>query len=134
MHKRLKSLENVELFEDEVVGPELIGTIEYEHGGRHEFYGAVIPTTYRVFLRIAISDDEIRSRDVMYSDITGISRENLLMVGNILHIWTGNEKTFSLKSLSDGRLGRFLDFLIQYRSRALHIEKGTQTSRTQNAV
>lgn len=134
MHKRLKSLEGIELFEDEVVGPELVGTIEYEYDGRHEFKGAIIPTTYRLFLRIALSDDEIKSEDVMYSDITGISRENLLMVGNILHIWTGDEKTFSLKSLSDGRLKKFLDFLIQYRARALNIHKETQMHHGQNAV
>ncbi|WP_411842398.1 hypothetical protein [Salinicoccus sp. HZC-1] len=122
MHKKLKNMEGVELFENEVVGPELIGTIEYVQGDRYEFYGAIIPTTHRLFIKIQVDGDEIHTRDVLYKDITGISHEKLLMVGTMLHIWIGEKIEISMKSVSDGRIDRFLEFLYKYRSRELNLE------------
>lgn len=128
MHKRLKNMEGVELFEDEVIGPELVGTVEYEQDGRYEFHGAIIPTTHRLFIRIYINENEIESDDVLYRDITGISKEKLLMVGTMIHIWIGEDIGVSLKSVSNGRIERFLKFLYKYRTRELHLETGQHSN------
>lgn len=122
MHKKLKDMGNVTLFEDEVVGPELIGTIEYEDGDSHEFYGAIIPTTHRLFIKIIDHNNEIKTKDVMYKEITGVSREDLLLLGRMIHIWIGDNIGVSVKSVSEGRIDRFLEFLYKYRSRELHLE------------
>ncbi|TVT27703.1 hypothetical protein FO441_08325 [Salinicoccus cyprini] len=132
MHRKLKSLDNVELRDDEVVGPEIVGTIEYEKDGFHSFYGAIITTTQRVFVNIR-REDGIESHPVEYSDISGISTENLLMVGNIIHIWIGNEIKISMKSVSDGKLDRFLSFLYKYRSRQLRLDSDASLNRTKKA-
>lgn len=128
MHKRLKNMEGTVLFENEVVGPELVGTIEYEQDGRHEFYGAIIPTTHRLFIRIHTDDNEIESHDVLYKEITGISKEKLLMVGTVIHVWIGENIGLSLKSVSDGSIERFLEFLYKYRTRELHLEPEQQSN------
>lgn len=121
MHSKLKSLGDVELRDSEVIGPELIGTIEYEKNGCHAFYGAIIPTTERIFVNIR-HGDRIDRHPVEYSEISGISTENLLMVGNIIHIWIGREIKISMKSVSDGKLDKFLSFLYKYRSRQLRLD------------
>ncbi len=122
MHKQLKDMNNVELFEDEVAGPALVGTLEYEQDDRHEFYGAIIPTTHRLLLRIHINEQEIETRGVLYEDITGISEEKLLMLGRVLHFWIGEHIGVTLKSVSDGDIDRTLEFLYKYRTRELHLE------------
>lgn len=122
MYKRLKDMGNIELFENEVVGPALVGTVEYEQDGRHEFYGAIIPTTHRLFIRIYINEREIESRGVLYQDITGVSEEKLLMLGTVVHFWIGEHIGISLKSVSDGDIDRTLEFLYKYRTRELHLE------------
>ena len=122
MHKHLKDMGNIELFEEEVAGPALVGTVEYEQDGRHEFYGAVIPTTHRLFIRISINENEIESSGVLYQDITGVSEEKLLMLGTVIHFWIGERIGVSLKSVSDGDIDRTLEFLYKYRTRELHLE------------
>lgn len=128
MYKKLKDMENAELFENEVVGPELIGTIEYEQGGRYEFEGAIIPTTHRLFIRNIDQNNEIKTESVMLKDITGISRENLLMVGRVIHIWIGENIGVSLKCVSEGKIDKFLEFLYKYRTRELHLEPEQQSN------
>ncbi|MFC3418635.1 PH domain-containing protein [Salinicoccus hispanicus] len=132
MHNKLKSLERIRLRDDEVIGPELVGTIEYEKNGFHSFYGAIIPTTERVFVNIR-HEDGIDSHPVEYSEISGISTENLLMVGNIVHIWIGKEIKISMKSVSDGKLDKFLNFLYKYRSRQLRLDSDASMGSTQKA-
>ncbi|GAB3059421.1 PH domain-containing protein [Salinicoccus sesuvii] len=132
MHSKLKSLGDVELRGNEVIGPELVGTIEYEKNGCHSFYGAIIPTTERIFVNIR-SEDGIDRHPVEYKDITGISTENLLMVGNIIHIWIGREIKISMKSVSDGKLDKFLSFLYKYRSRQLRLDSDATMKSTQKA-
>jgi|GEM_PF-1957396 len=122
MYKRLKDMGSIELFENEVVGPTLVGTVEYEQDGRHEFYGAIIPTTHRLFIRTYINEREIKSRGVLYEDVTGVSEEKLLMLGTVIHFWVGDYIGVSLKSVSDGDIDRTLEFLYKYRSRELHLE------------
>lgn len=131
MHRKLKSLEDVELYKDEVIGPELVGTIEYEKDGEHSFYGAIIPTTHRLFVNIR-EVDTVKHHPVEYKEITGITTENLLMVGNIIHIWIGNEIVISMKSVSDGKLDKFLNYLYKHRARRLRLDSDASISHTQH--
>src|SRR5699024_12350890 len=63
MHKHLKDMGDIELFEEEVAGPALVGTVEYEHEGRHEFYGADIRTSHRMMRRICRNEHENNTRE-----------------------------------------------------------------------
>ncbi|MHC0551968.1 PH domain-containing protein [Salinicoccus sp. CNSTN-B1] len=133
MHNRLKDLDDMALYEDEVVGPELIGTVEYEKDGHHSFHGGIIPTTHRLFIKLR-QGEEIETHAVEYKDITGITTENLLLVGNIIHIWIGSEIVISMKSVSDGKLDKFLDFIYRYRAKRLKLDEEISVNQEENAV
>src|SRR5699024_10832414 len=111
MHKHFKEMGNIELHEEKESGPSLVVTFEYEQDVRHEFYGVVISTTHRLFIRISINENEIESRGVLYQDITGVSEEKLLMLGTVIHFWIGERIGVSLKIVSDGDIDRTLEFL-----------------------
>lgn len=55
--------------------------------------------------------------DFDYDRITRITVEDLLMVGHIVHLWHDDQLIVSIKSISEGKLDKFLEFVYKYKGR-----------------
>ncbi|MCD2137450.1 PH domain-containing protein [Salinicoccus halitifaciens] len=121
-NKSLYDLSDIELAENEAIGPELIGTIEFENDGRYIFQGALILTTERLFVNIEKPDGEIEHHQLKYTDISLVTVENRALSGKIVHFWIGKKIEVSMNVTHDKNLQKFLAFYRKHRARALKYE------------
>src|SRR5699024_1854375 len=109
----------------EVVGPALVGSIEYFKGEKSIYHGSLVATTKRLFLNL-----EYRSviciEDFDYDRITCITLEELLMVGNNVYLWHDDQLIVNIKNISEGKLDKFLEFVYKYKGR-YNVEKEALT-------
>lgn len=121
-NKNLYDLSNIELAAHEAIGPELVGTIEFENDGKYIFQGALVLTTERVFVNIENVDGEIEHHQLKYTDISLVTVENRALSGKIIHFWLGKKIEVSMNVTHDKNLQKFLEFYRKYRARALQYE------------
>lgn len=118
-NKHLYELKNHILSENEAIGPELIGTIEFESDGRYIFQGSLVPTTERLFVNVENTDGELQSHQLDYTDISLVTVENRPLSGRIVHFWIGKKVEVSMNVTHEKNLKKFLEFYRKYRARAL---------------
>jgi hypothetical protein len=122
MHNKLVDLSDVALFEHEVIGPELVGTIEFDVSGQHMFEGALVVTTKRLFVNVIDKYGDILKKDIRLKDISDVRRDEQFLLGKGCHIWIDNEVIVSMYGLQEAKLDKFINFIRKYRARALHID------------
>lgn len=125
MYNKLKNIEGVPLQAKEVVGPALVGSIEYFEGEKSIYHGSLVATTKRLFLNLE-DRGVICIEDFDYDRITRITVEDLLMVGHIVHLWHDDQLIVSIKNISEGKLDKFLEFVYKYKGR-YNVEKEALT-------
>ncbi|MFD2831465.1 PH domain-containing protein [Corticicoccus populi] len=122
MRNKITDLSDVALFENEVTGTELAGTIEFEINEQHIFEGALVPTTRRLFVNVYDRYGNVLKQSIRLEDITDIRQSRQILLGNILHIWVGNEVLITMHGIPQIKLEKFVRFLRKYRAKAMHIE------------
>lgn len=115
MYNKLKHIEGVNLLPREVVGPALVGSVEYFKGEKSTYHGSLVATTHRLFMNLE-DYDMVCVEEISFKDITRVTVEDLLMVGHILHLWQNDKLLVSIKSISEGKLDKFLEFYYKYRA------------------
>ena len=115
MYNKLKHIEGVNLLPKEVVGPALVGSVEYFNGEKSTYHGSLVATTHRLFMNLE-DNDLVCVEEISFDNITRITVEELLMVGHILHIWQDDKLLISIKSISEGKLEKFLEFYYKYKT------------------
>ena len=115
MYNKLKHIEGVNLLPKEVVGPALVGSVEYFNGEKSTYHGSLVATTHRLFMNLE-DYDLICVEEISFDSITRVTVEELLMVGHILHIWQNDKLVVSIKSISEGKLDKFLEFYYKYKA------------------
>lgn len=60
--------------------------------------------------------DLVCVEEISFDKITRVTVEELLMVGRILHIWQDDKLLISIKSISEGKLDKFLEFYYKYKA------------------
>lgn len=122
MYNKLKHIEGVNLLPKEVVGPALVGTVEYFNGDKNTYHGSLVATTHRLFMNLE-DHEMICVQEINFGDITRITVEELILVGHILHIWKDDKLLVSVKSISKEKIEKFLVFIQKYKARATLIEE-----------
>src|SRR5690625_2022482 len=117
MYNKLKHIEGVNLLPKEVVGPALVGSVEYFDGEKNTYHGSLVATTHRLFMNLE-DHEMICVQEINFDDITRITVEELILVGHILHIWKDDKLLVSIKSISEGKLEKFLEFIYKYKARS----------------
>ena len=56
MYNKLKHIEGVNLLPKEVVGPALVGSVEYFNGEKNTYHGSLVATTHRLFMNLEDHD------------------------------------------------------------------------------
>lgn len=120
MYNKLKYIEGINLLPKEVVGPALIGSVEYFKGDKSTYYGSLVATTHRLFMNLE-DNDLVCIEEISFDKITRVTVEELMMVGHILHIWQDDKLIISVKSISEEKLDKFLEFYYKYK--AQHTEQ-----------
>ncbi len=115
MYNKLKHIEGVNLLPKEVVGPALVGSVEYFNGEKSTYHGSLVATTHRLFMNLE-DRDLVCVEEISFDNITRVTVEELLMVGHILHIWQDDKLLISVKSISEGKLDKFLEFYYKYKA------------------
>lgn len=115
MYNKLKHIEGVNLLPKEVVGPALVGSVEYFDGEKSTYHGSLVATTHRLFLNLE-DNDLVCVEEISFENITRVTVEELLLVGHILHIWQDDKLLISIKSISEGKLDKFLEFYYKYKA------------------
>lgn len=115
MYNKLKHIEGVNLLPKEVVGPALVGSVEYFNGEKSTYHGSLVATTHRLFMNLE-DRDLVCVEEISFDNITRVTVEELLMVGRILHIWQDDKLLISIKSISEGKLDKFLEFYYKYKA------------------
>lgn len=115
MYNKLKHIEGVNLLPKEVVGPALVGSVEYFDGEKSTYHGSLVATTHRLFLNLE-DNDLVCVEEISFENITRVTVEELLLVGHILHIWQNDKLLISIKSISEGKLDKFLEFYYKYKA------------------
>src|SRR5690625_4747549 len=121
-NKSLYDLSDIELAENEAIGPSLVGGIEVESEGRYIFQGALIPTTERLFVNIEKATGEVEHHPLNYTDISVVTVENRPLSGKMVHLWIGKKIEVSMNVTHDKNLQKFLAFYRKHRARALKYE------------
>lgn len=114
MYNKLKHIEGVNLLPKEVVGPALVGSVEYFNGEKNTYHGSLVATTHRLFMNLE-DHDLVCIEEISFDNITRVTVEELLLVGHILHIWKDDQLLISIKSISEGKLDKFLEFFYKYK-------------------
>ena len=60
--------------------------------------------------------DLVCIEEISFDNITRVTVEELLLVGHILHIWKDDQLLISIKSISEGKLDKFLEFFYKYKA------------------
>ncbi|WP_026858653.1 PH domain-containing protein [Jeotgalicoccus psychrophilus] len=115
MYNKLKHIEGVNLLPKEVVGPALVGSVEYFDGEKSTYHGSLVATTHRLFLNLE-DNDLVCVEEISFENITRVTVEELLLVGHIFHIWQDDKLLISIKSISEGKLDKFLEFYYKYKA------------------
>ena len=115
MYNKLKHIEGVNLLPKEVVGPALVGSVEYFNGEKNTYHGSLVATTHRLFMNLE-DHDLVCIEEISFDNITRVTVEELLLVGHILHIWKDDQLLISIKSISEGNLDKFLEFFYKYKA------------------
>ena len=115
MYNKLKHIEGVNLLPKEVVGPALVGSVEYFNGEKNTYHGSLVATTHRLFMNLE-DHDLVCIEEISFDNITRVTVEDLLLVGHILHIWKDDQLLISVKSISEGKLDKFLEFFYKYKA------------------
>ena len=115
MYNKLKHIEGVNLLPKEVVGPALVGSVEYFNGEKNTYHGSLVATTHRLFMNLE-DHDLVCIEEISFDNITRVTVEELLLVGHILHIWKDDQLLISIKSISEGKLDKFLEFYYKYKA------------------
>lgn len=116
MYNKLKNIEGVTLQPKEVVGPALVGSVEYFNGEKSTYHGSLVATTQRLFLNLE-DHGVVCIEDFGYDKITRITIEDLLLVGKIVHLWTDDQLIVSVKSISEGSVDKFMEFVHKYKGK-----------------
>lgn len=114
MYNKLKHIEGVNLLPKEVVGPAVVGSVEYFDGEKSTYHGSLVATTHRMFLNLE-DNDLVCVEEISFDRITRVTVEELMMVGHILHMWQDDKLMISIKSISEGKLDKFLEFYYKYK-------------------
>lgn len=115
MYNKLKHIQGVNLLPKEVVGPALVGSVEYFNGEKNTYHGSLVATTHRLFMNLE-DHDLVCIEEISFDNITRVTVEELLLVGHILHIWKDDQLLISIKSISEGKLDKFLEFFYKYKA------------------
>lgn len=115
MYNKLKHIEGVNLLPKEVVGPALVGSVEYFNGEKNTYHGSLVATTHILFMNLE-DHDLVCIEEISFDNITRVTVEELLLVGHILHIWKDDQLLISIKSISEGKLDKFLEFFYKYKA------------------
>ncbi|WP_213810698.1 hypothetical protein [Jeotgalicoccus sp. WY2] len=86
--------------------------MEYFDGEKSTYHGSLVATTHRLFLNLE-DNDLVCVEEISFENITRVTVEELLLVGHILHIWQDDKLLISIKSISEGKLDKFLEFFIK---------------------